>query len=193
MAVRLAAIQASVAMTWAYLQSPQILPPTAMHVGLASLHNLHALLQADEEQLFGWWRAALLLSDTNYALLLDSLGSTLFDQYQLRLSTLRDLPDVGAINSLNDIHAIVANAISIGAPRYNAGDIVGCCTVYWATMMALVAAPVMRGFAGHARAIAPLREIVEQQPPPLPIIGQGVDEFAWQLRHALDAVIALHV
>lgn len=163
-----------------------------MHVGLASLHSLHALLQADEEQLLGWWRAALLLSDANYALLLDSLGSTLFDQYQLRLSALRDLPDVGAINSLNDIHAIIASAISIGAPRYNAGDIVGCCTVYWATMMALVSAPVMRGFPGHARAIAPLREIVEQQPPPLPIIGQGVDEFAWQLRHALDAVIALH-
>jgi hypothetical protein len=192
MAVRLAAIQASVATTWTYLQSPQLSPQGATSVGVAALDSLHALLQADNEQLQGWWRAALLLSDANHALLLDMLGASPLEMCQLRISALRDLPEIGATNSLADIHTGIAGAINIGAPRYNAGDIIGCCTVYWATLMALVSAPVLRGFPGYARAIAPLREIAEQEPPPLPIIGQGVDEFAWQLRHALDAVLAIN-
>lgn len=192
MAVRLAAIQASVATTWTYLQSPQLSPQGAASVGLAALDSLHALLQADDDQFVGWRRAALALSDTTHALLLDTLGASPLEMCQLRISALRDLPEVGAINSLADMHAVIAGAINIGAPRYNAGDIIGCCTVYWATLMALVAAPVLRGIPGHARAIAPMRELAEQEPPPLPVIGQGVDEFAWQLRHALDAVLAIN-
>ena len=191
MAVRLAAIQASVATTWNYVQSSQVTPQTATGIYLTALQSLHALLQADDEQLQGWWRAALFLSDPNHALLIDTLGASPLEQCQLRLATLRDLPQIDAIYSLEDIHTIVTGAVRIGAPRYNSGDVVGCCTIYWATMMTLVSAPVFRGFPGHARAMAPLREIVEQEPPPLPIIGQGVDDFAWQLRRALDAVLAL--
>jgi hypothetical protein len=112
-------------------------------------------------------------------------------QGELRLAALRDLPEITMLGSLDEIHTFISGAIGIGAPRYNAGDIIGCCTVYWATMVALVSAPVFRGFPGYAKAMAPLREIVEQTPPPLPIIGQGIDEFAWQLRHALDAVLAI--
>ena len=191
MAVKLAAIQASIATTWSYTQSAQMSPQVATGIGTAALHSLYALLQADDEQTRAWRRAALLLTDLSHALLLDTLGTSQLEQCQLRFSALRDLPDIDTINSLADIQALIGGAISIGAPRYNSGDIVGCCTIYWATMMALVSAPVLRGYPGHARAIAPLREIVEQVPPPLPIIGQGVDEFAWQLRHALDAVLAL--
>lgn len=193
MAARLEAIQASVATTWNFTQSAQMAPQVALSISVAALQSLHSLLQADDAQIQGWRRAALLLSDTNRALLLDTLGSSQLQQCQLRFSALRDLREINEIGSLEDIHAFASDAISIGAPRYNAGDIVGCCSVYWATMMALVSAPVFRGFPGHARAIAPLREIVEQAPPPLPIIGQGVDEFAWQLRRALDAVLALQV
>jgi len=191
MAVRLGAIQASVATTWTYIQSSQMSPQGATGISMAALHSLHTLLQADDEQVQGWWRAALLLSDPNHRLLLDTLGATQLEQSQLRLAALRDLPEVNTITSLEDIHVIINSAIGIGAPRYNAGDIIGCCTVYWATMMALVAAPVFRGFHGHARAMGPLREIVDQPPPPFPVIGQGSDEFAWQLRHAMDAVLAL--
>lgn len=191
MAVRLAAIQASVATTWAYVQSVQMTPQIATGICVTALQSLHALLQADGEQLQGWWRAAMILSEPNHPLLLDTLGATQLEQYLLRFAALRDLPEVTALNSVEDMHTLIGSAINIGAPRYNAGDIVGCCTVYWATMMALVSAPVFRGFPGHARAIAPLREIVEQVPPALPIIGQNADEFAWQLRRALDAVLAL--
>ncbi len=162
MAVRLAAIQASVATTWSYTQSPQMSPQVATGIGTAALHSLYALLQADDEQTQAWRRAALLLTDLGHALLLDTLGTSQLDQCQLRFSALRDLPDIDTINSLGDIQALIGGAISIGAPRYNSGDIVGCCTIYWATMMALVSAPVLRGYPGHARAIAPLREIVEK-------------------------------
>ena len=192
MAVRFAAIQASLAITWTYLQSPQLAPQGAFTVGRAALDSLHALLQADDDQFQGWSRAALSLSDANQALLLDMLGSSPLEIFQARIAALRDLPEVGGVSSMAEIHGVIAGAINIGAPRYNAGDIVGCCTVYWATLMALVAAPALRGIPGHARAVAPLREITEQEPPPLPIIGQGVDEFAWQLRHALDAVLAIN-
>lgn len=191
MAVRLAAIQASVATTWAFAQSSQTSPQVATGVCMAALNSLHALLLADDEQVQGWRRAALLLSDLNHALLLDTLGASQLHQCELRFAALRDLPEINAVNSLDDIHSLISGAISIGAPRYNSGDIVGCCTIYWATMMTLVSAPVFRGFPGYARAIASLREIVDQEPPPLPIIGQGVDEFAWQLRRTLDAVLAL--
>lgn len=192
MAVRLAAIHASVATTWTYVQSSQTSPAMAGGMCVAALDSLHALLQADGEQLLGWWRAAVLLSDQNHAMLLDTLGASPLEQGELRLAALRDLPEITMLAGLDDIHAFIHGAIGIGAPRYNAGDIVGCCIVYWATMMALVAAPVFRGFPGHARAIGPLREIVEKAPPPLPVIGQGIDDFAWQLRHALDAVLAIH-
>ena len=191
MAVRLGAIQASVATTWTYIQSSQMSPQAATGISMAALYSLHALLQADDEQVQGWWRAALLLSDPNHRILLDTLGAIQLEQCQLRLSALRDLPEVNTITSLEDIHAFINGAIGTGAPRYNAGDIIGCCSVYWATMMSLVSAPVFRGFHGHARAMAPLREIVEQAPPPLPMIAHNADDFAWQLRHALDAVLSL--
>ena len=192
MAVRLVAMQASLATTWTYLQSPQLAQQGAATVGRAALDSLHALFEADDDQLQGWRRATVSLSDVNHALLLDMLGSSPLEICQLRIAALRDVPEVNTVSSLAEIHTVIAGAINIGAPRYNAGDIIGCCTVYWATLMTLVAAPVLRGIPGHARAIAPLREIVEQEPPPLPIIGQGVDEFAWQLRHALDAVLAVN-
>jgi hypothetical protein len=193
MAVRLAAIKASLATTWTYVQSPQATSQLAASVGTAALQSLNALLLADDEQIHGWWRAAVILSDPGHALLLDTLGSSPLERCELRIAALRDLPEVNSVGSMDEMHAIIGDAINIGAPRYNSGDIVGCCAVYWATMMALASAPVFRGFPGHARAVTPLKEIVEQTPPPLPLIGQGVDEFAWQLRHALDAVLAVQV
>lgn len=190
--MRLTAIQASVAMTWSsIIQASQISPQTATNVSMVALRSLHALMAADDEQTQGWWRAAYPLTDIDHALLLDTLGTSQLEQCQLRFSALRDLPDIDAISSMEEIHAVIGGAIGIGAPRYNSGDIVGCCTIYWATMMTLTAAPVYRGFPGHARAMGSLRDIIEREPPILPIIGQGVDEFAWQLRHALDAVLAI--
>lgn len=191
MGVRLTAIQASVATTWTYLQSFQMAPQVATGISLAELDSLHALLVADDEQIYGWWRAAVQLSDTKHTLLLDMLGASQREQCQLRLATLRDLPEVTSLSSMDDIHRYISGAINMGAPRYNAGDIVGCCTVYWATMTALLLAPVFRGFPGHAKTVGQLKEIVEQPPPPLPLVGQGIDDFAWQLRRALDAVLAI--
>jgi hypothetical protein len=93
------------------------------------------------------------------------------------------------VDALEDLHEAIANAISVGAPRYNAGDIAGCCTMYWATIQAMIFAPVRRGFAGYARAMAQLKAVAETEPPPAPLDSRGVDMFAWDLRHAFDAAL----
>lgn len=191
MGVRLAAIQASVATTWTYIESSAMAPTVATGIALAALYSLRALLQADDEQIYGWWRAATQLSDLSHPLRLDALGSSPLEKYQARLATLRDLPEVTALSSLDEIHTFIREAINTGAPRYNAGDVIGCCIAYWATMAALASAPVFRGFPGYAKMVAQLREVVEQPPPAAPFAGRGIDEFAWQLRHALDAILAI--
>lgn len=190
--MRLTAIHAAVATLWtSIVQSSQIAPQTAANTSIVTLRSLHALMAADDEQAQGWWRAALALTDVDHALLLDILGATQLDQCQLRISALRDLPELNAIDSMEDIHTVIRAAVAIGAPRYNAGDVLGCCSAYWATMMTLTAAPVFRGFPGHARAMATLREIIERPIPPMMHFAPSLEEFAWQLRHALDAVMAI--
>ena len=65
----------------------------------------------------------------------------------------------------------------------------GCCTVYWGTIQSLLGAGVARGFPGYARALAQLRPISEAEPPTLPLDASRADEYAWTLRHALDATL----
>jgi len=153
------------------------------------LLTLNALLGAEEEQLRGWQRAALLITDPRARLAVDALGVARLDELQMRVSTLLDLPDVTVLTSMQDIHDALSAAIRVGASRYNAGDIWGCCTVYWGTIQSLLGAAVARGFPGYARALAQLRPISEAEPPTLPLDASRADEYAWTLRHALDATL----
>lgn len=159
---------------------------------LQGLHDgLQAWAASETEAQSGALRAVLALSDTERRYALDAAGATLLDVYLVRFEALLDVPDIAAVGSLGEVHEAISTAIGVGAPRYNTGDVLGCCTVYWATMQALVLAPVFRGFSGYARALAPLRSALEAEPPPVPFNAEGLDQFAWTLRRALDAVLAL--
>ena len=159
---------------------------------LQGLHDgLQAWTASATEAQSGWLRAVLVLSDTARRLALDSTALSPVDMYLVRFEALLDVPEIVSIGSLGEVHAAISAAINVGAPRYNAGDILGCCTKYWATMQALVLAPVFHGFSGYTRALAPLRSAVEAEPPPLPLDADGLDQFAWTLRRAFDAVLAM--
>ena len=47
----------------------------------------------------------------------------------------------------------------------------------------------MRGFPGYARALAPIRQVHEAEPPAHALDPAGVDAYAWALRHAFDAAL----
>jgi hypothetical protein len=154
------------------------------------LVTLRALLGAEESSR-GWQRVAALLADLDTRLPLDALAASRAGELQIRAQAMLDLPELTALAGLEDIHDTSAAAITVGAPRYNAGDIIGCCTIYWATLHTILAAPATRGFPGHARALAQLRPAAEAEMPPLPLDTGGIDRYAWVLRHALDATLAI--
>ena len=152
---------------------------------------LGALFLMESESPRGWQRPAALLCDMRRRLVIDALALTRLTMLQVRTATLLDLPEIPTLSSLADIHGALSAAINVGAPRYNAGDIRGCCTVYWATAQALLAATAIRGFTGYARAMALLRPVVEGDVPRAALDEQGVDDLAWALRRAFDDTLRL--
>jgi hypothetical protein len=154
------------------------------------LITLHALLHG-EESLRGWQRVAALLADLDTRLPLDALAASRAGELQIRAQAMLDLPDLTTLAGMDGIHDTIAAAITVGAPRYNAGDIAGCCIIYWATLHTILAAPATRGFPGHARALAQLRPVAEAEMPPLPLDAGGIDRYAWVLRHAFDVTLAI--
>ncbi len=101
------------------------------------------------------------------------------------LLTILDLPDITTISSLNEVQAALESAITVGAPRYNRGDVAGCARLYFATALTLVNAQVSRGFSGQARALDMLKKGLEDAQ-----ALNDVDERAWTLRRAFDRVLA---
>jgi hypothetical protein len=164
----------------------------AEQVCLTLMYVLDALLASETDSPPAWVRTVRLLANDQQRLALDALDFTSLDQARTRMAALLDVPDIAALGSLGDLHHAIGAAIAVGAPRYNRGDIRGCCTIYFATMYTLVAAPVFRGISGYARALGPLRAALEMTPPPLPLDAAGIDEYAWTLRHAFDAALAIN-
>jgi hypothetical protein len=153
----------------------------------AHLRTLYTQTLDADAQGLGWLRVAHLLATVERRIALDMLDGTRLGQLQLRLNTLLDLPEIATVDSLNDIHEAIVAAVQIGSPRYNAGDVRGCCTVYWATGNALLYARVTRGFAGYTRALAPLRQVHEAEVPVALLDPTGTDAYAWAMRRAFDA------
>jgi hypothetical protein len=85
----------------------------------------------------------------------------------------------GPPNPLEVIRSLLAQAIGIGAPAYNAGDQRGCYEVY-----ACTARLVLRAVEGADDARKILRKALEQAS----IVGD-VNEQAWIMRHAFDAIL----
>ena len=139
----------------------------------------------------GWQRAALLAADLRTRQTLDALAPNRLGELELRAAALIDLPAIVTVESFEQIAEAIANAINTGAPRYNAGDIHGCCVMYWGTIQTLVAAPPTHGFPNYARAMGQLRAVADLEAPPYLLDDAGADEYAWALRHAFDAVLAI--
>jgi hypothetical protein len=100
------------------------------------------------------------------------------------LLTVLELPEVVTIGSLQDMQRVIEEAITVGAPRYNRGDIAGCARLYLATALTLVNAQFSRGFPGHARALDTLKKgLTEAQ------MLTTIDDRAWALRHAFDRIL----
>jgi hypothetical protein len=155
------------------------------------LATLNALLSSNEEYPHGWQQVALVLTDLNRRLTIDALASGRGSELQMRAAALLDLPDMVNVRDLADIHNALAAAINIGSPRYNSGDIRGCCRLYWTTIQTVLAAPAVRGFAGHAKALGHLRAAVETEPPSLPLDAVRMDELAWALRREMDVSLTI--
>ncbi len=146
------------------------------------------LAMGDDEPLPAWERVALTLSDTRQRLIIDALNPTPLDQLRHRLDCIADLPEVIGFSSLEDIYALISAAINIGAPRYNRGDVRGCAAIYWTTINLIAETPAVRGFPGYAKTEAQVRPILDLAIPTGPFTPAATDAFAWELRHALDAV-----
>ena len=168
---------------------------------------LTLLLDAPDEATPGWSRAALtilrpmttrqsgpmpalttsrsLLSPQRTRPLVETIGTApALADLQESLVTVLELPDITSLASLEEVLAPIEAAISVGAPRYNRGDIAGCARLYLATALTLTLAQVSRGFAGQARALDTVKKgLAEAQSLP------DVDARAWALRHAFDRVL----
>ncbi|HEY7358792.1 MAG TPA: hypothetical protein VH590_20055 [Ktedonobacterales bacterium] len=106
------------------------------------------------------------------------------NEMQEQLLTILELPEIVAVGSLSDLQTAIEAAISVGAPRYNRGDLAGCARLYHATALTLVNAQISRGFPGQARALDTLKKgLAEAQ------MLTSADERAWALRHAFDRVL----
>jgi hypothetical protein len=152
----------------------------AYHTLLVTLHTL----LGSEESSRGWQRVAALLADLDTRLPLDALAASRAGELRIRAQAMLDLPDLTALTGMDDIHDTIAAAITVG-------DIIGCCTAYWATLHTILVAPAARGFPGHARALAQLRPVTEAEVAPLPLDAGDIDRYAWVLRHAFDATLAI--
>ena len=116
--------------------------------------------------------------------LVEVIAPSPLNELQEYLLALLELPDIVTIGSLNDIQAAIEGAISVGAPRYNRGDIAGCARLYLATALTLINAQISRGFPGQARILDTLKKgVAEAQ------MLNDADERAWALRHAFDRVL----
>lgn len=146
------------------------------------------LVSSDDEPQPAWERVVAILCDTGQRLVIDALDVTPQDQARRRLLSIADMPEVTGFGALQDIYTLIGAAISVGAPRYNSGDVRGCAALYWMTAQLIAEAPATRGIPGYARAIAQIKPIIEREPPAGPLTPAAIDAYAWELRHALDAV-----
>jgi hypothetical protein len=106
------------------------------------------------------------------------------NEMQEQLLTILELPEIVAFGSLGELQTAIEAAISVGAPRYNRGDLAGCARLYYATALTLVNAQISRGFPGQARALDTLKKGLSEAQ-----ALTSMDDRAWALRHAFDRVL----
>jgi hypothetical protein len=146
------------------------------------------LALGDDDPQPPWERVVVTLTDTRSRLIVDALDQTPLEQMRRRVACIADVREVSGFSSPEDIHTLISATINLGAPRYNGGDVRGCAALYWTTITLITETPAVRGFPGYAKAVAQLKPISDLDVPAGPFTAAAADAFAWELRHALDAV-----
>lgn len=163
-------------------------PEGRLAVYEVGLTSIQAVLK-EIEQPQGWQRVALALSDLRARLPVDALEAEPVDQARGRLSLLAALPDVTGFASHQNIVDLIGDTISVGAPRYNSGDIRGCAALYWMAARLICETPATRGFPGYARLQGQLKPLASAEAPTGALSFNEADAWAWELRRALDATL----
>jgi serine protease Do len=153
------------------------------------LATLDLTLREDSEALPASERTLLMITGASRRLPIDALHPARLDQLAMRVAAITDIPELTTLGSMDEMRRVISAAIAAGAPRYNAGDIRGCCRIYWATMHTLVVAPAFRGFPGYERALGPLQNVIDRPAPMVALDAAGIDDYAWTLRRAFDAAL----
>jgi hypothetical protein len=191
----------------AVLSQSETLSPGERQTALAQTCQVLALLlETPGESGPGWPKAALTLlrppieqpaeariasgtvsmssRSTSRMLALRTAPAPSLAELQERLLTVLLLPDVTQVESLDDLRAPIEQAIALGAPAYNRGDVAGCARLYLATALTLIHAQAMRGFPGQAKALDVLKNGASEA-----YTQTDIDERAWTLRHAFDRIL----
>jgi hypothetical protein len=153
------------------------------------LATLDLLLRFDNDAQPASERTLLMITGANQRLPIDALFPTRLDQLATRVGAISDIPELTTLGSMDELRRVISAAISVGAARYNAGDIRGCCRIYWTTMHTLVVAPAFRGFLGYERAMGPMQNMIEHVAPSIALDTQSIDDYAWGLRQAFDTAL----
>lgn len=90
-----------------------------------------------------------------------------------------DLDDFSSVDPVDTLRMMIASAIHLGAPVYNAGDIRGCYEIYAATARLLT-----RVLEGVEDSIAVLVSALQEAS-----LEVDVDEQAWIMRRAFDQLL----
>jgi hypothetical protein len=153
------------------------------------LATLDLLLRQESDAQPASERTLLMITGASRRLPIDALYPARVDQLATRVGAILDIPELTTLGSMDEMRRVISAALAVGAPRYNAGDIRGCCRVYWATMHTLVVAPAFRGFAGYERAMNYLSNVITRPASMAPLDEQTIDDYAWTLRRAFDAAL----
>jgi hypothetical protein len=159
-------------------------------VAYITLFQTVNVLCADlQDEVTGWPRVVLALTRLGLRLGLDALAASRLGQMQVRAATLLDLPDVTSLATMADMCDVIDRALATGRQREASGDIRGCCTVYWAAGQALLAAQVTRGIPGYTKALTPIRQVHEAEPPTRTLDPGGLRFYARTLQLAFGAAV----
>ena len=147
------------------------------------------LVMEGEDQPRAWERVALTLADLRMRLPVDALDALPVEQARRRLALLAETPNIAGFDSYQDVVDLIGEAIRVGAPRYNSGDIRGCAALYWLMVRLICETPATRGFPGYARLQGQLKPLADAEARAGTMSHAEVDAWAWELRHALDATL----
>jgi len=149
------------------------------------------LVLAENEHARAWERVALTLADRRARLPVDALDALPVEQARRRLALLAELPDITGFASHQDIVNLIGETISVGAPRYNSGDIRGCAALYWLVMRLICETPATRGFPGYARLQGHFKALADAEARIGTMSHAEADAWAWELRYAFDAALGI--